>query len=452
MKLFLKIAAIVLVFFLIIPSVIWILLLKLEGEEPEIKISPSSSNIGISQIQVSVSDKKSGIKKLWVGLLKESKEIVLIEKSFPASFIGRGKIHEKSFSAGVEPRKMGITDGKAILRIVVKDYSWHGWGHGNKTYIEKEITIDTRPPGINVLSKSSAYSIAQGGSNFVVYRVSEPCLKSGLFVGKNFFPAYSSPDIIKDANTFIVLFAVGYQQDPNSRISIEATDLAGNIGRAGFLYNIRKSRFKRDILNIPDQFLNQKIPEFENELHIDPQLSMKEKFLIVNNTLRKENEKTFIDIAKKSDSKIYWEGNFLRFPGKTMASFADYREYKYKGEIIDAQTHMGIDIASIAESPVPAANNGKVVFAGHIGIYGETVVIDHGTGLFTTYSHLTNFSVKEGQMVKKGDIIGTTGITGLAGGDHLHFGVIVHNTFVNPVEWWDFKWIKNNILSELPLP
>jgi len=437
----------VLVFFLIIPSVMWVLLLKFEGEEPAIRISPSSLNIGTSQIQVSVSDKKSGIKKLWVGLLKESKETVLIEKNFPASFVGRGKIHEKTFSALVEPKKMGITDGKAILRVVVRDYSWRHWGHGNKAYIENEVMIDTRPPGIHVLSKS--HNVSQGGSNLVIYRLSEPCLRSGLFVGKNFFPAYSCPDIIKDANTFMVLFAVGYKQDPNSRISVEATDLAGNTGRAGFPYYIRKSNFRKDAINIPDKFLNWKVPEFENEIQMDSKLSVKEKFIMINNTLRKENEERFTEIVKKSDNKIYWEGDFLRFPGKRMASFADYREYKYNGEVIDAQTHMGIDIASVAESPVPASNHGKVVFAGHIGIYGETVIIDHGTGLFTTYSHLTKFSVKEGQMVKKGDIIGTTGITGLAGGDHLHFGVIVHNTFVNPIEWWDLKWVKNNILNKI---
>ena len=109
----------------------------------------------------------------------------------------------------------------------------------------------------------------------------------------------------------------------------------------------------------------------------------------------------------------------------------------------------GLDLASIAHSPVPASNRGKVVFVGYLGIYGKTVMIDHGFGLFSTYSHLSAFDVKQGQMVSKGDIIGRTGSTGMAGGDHLHFGILVHNTFVNPVEWWDSAWIKNNISSKL---
>ena len=77
------------------------------------------------------------------------------------------------------------------------------------------------------------------------------------------------------------------------------------------------------------------------------------------------------------------------------------------------------------------------------------MVIDHGFGLFSTYSHLSAFDVKQGQVISKGEAIGRTGSTGLAGGDHLHFGIIVHNTFVNPVEWWDANWIKNNISTKI---
>lgn len=77
------------------------------------------------------------------------------------------------------------------------------------------------------------------------------------------------------------------------------------------------------------------------------------------------------------------------------------------------------------------------------------MVIDHGFGLFSTYSHLSALDVKQGQVISKGEVIGRTGSTGLAGGDHLHFGIIVHNTFVDPVEWWDAAWIKNNISTKI---
>ena len=100
-------------------------------------------------------------------------------------------------------------------------------------------------------------------------------------------------------------------------------------------------------------------------------------------------------------------------------------------------------------SPVPAANRGKVAFTGEQGIYGNTIIVDHGFGLFTLYSHLSQIDVAEGQMVEKGESMGKTGMTGLAGGDHLHYGTLIHQTYVNPVEWWDDEWIKNNISAKI---
>ena len=109
----------------------------------------------------------------------------------------------------------------------------------------------------------------------------------------------------------------------------------------------------------------------------------------------------------------------------------------------------GLDLASVAHAPVPAANNGIVVFSGLLGIYGRAILIDHGFGLFSMYAHLNRSDVSKGQRVSKGEIIGRTGSTGLAGGDHLHFSILVQKTFVNPIEWWDEHWIENNILSKI---
>jgi murein DD-endopeptidase MepM/ murein hydrolase activator NlpD len=134
-----------------------------------------------------------------------------------------------------------------------------------------------------------------------------------------------------------------------------------------------------------------------------------------------------------------------------MARFADDRTYYYKGKKIDEQYHMGIDLASSANSPVEAGNNGKVIFAGKNGIYGLMVVIDHGQGIASLYGHLSEMKVAAGDLVKKGDVIGITGQTGLAGGDHLHFSMLVHGIFVNPLEWLDKHWIEDNITNKLDL-
>ncbi|HEX5607986.1 MAG TPA: M23 family metallopeptidase, partial [Candidatus Binatia bacterium] len=92
---------------------------------------------------------------------------------------------------------------------------------------------------------------------------------------------------------------------------------------------------------------------------------------------------------------------------------------------------------------------GTVAFVGDLGIYGNTVIIDHGLGLFTLYGHLSSIDVKVGDQVKQRQLIGKTGETGLAAGDHLHFGVYLHGLAVLPVEWWDQKWINDNVQPKL---
>ena len=433
---------------IVLLPVAWVAIGKLEGTKPSILIEPEPRFIGKTQtLSVSVSDAQSGVRKVWIGLIKDGKETTLLQKHFPSSgIIGGGVKREASFNIKIEPESLGITDGKAMLRMVAKDFSWRSWLSGNTTYLEKDVIIDTKPPDLDVLTK--IHNVSQGGTGLVIYRLSEPCLDSGVAVGENFFPGYSG--YFKDKNVFMAFFALSYKQGPGTHILAKATDFAGNSSRVGFPYYIRKRSFKKVAIKISDKFLNWKMPEFNIDVSSDSQTPMLDKFLKVNRELRNANGKQMLEIVGKTDKKLYWKGAFLRLPHSARkANFADHRNYKYKDHVIDQQVHLGIDLASVAHSPVPSSNSGKVVFTGHLGIYGKTVVIDHGFGVFSTYSHLSAFSVKQGQVVSKGDTIGRTGSTGLAGGDHLHFGIMVHNTFVNPVEWWDAAWIKNNISTKI---
>ena len=177
-----------------------------------------------------------------------------------------------------------------------------------------------------------------------------------------------------------------------------------------------------------------------------------DKFNIINTDMRARNNETIRSVCRQSDNQRYWQGAFMRFPNSApRAGFADHRSYVYNGQIVGHAVHMGIDLASTANSPVPAANAGRIAFTGSIGIYGRTIIIDHGLGLFSLYSHLSHIAVTEGQQVEKGEDIGRTGMTGLAGGDHLHYGMLVYDTFVNPIEWWDDSWIVNNINTKLDM-
>ena len=426
----------------------WLLLKRLEGEKPAIMLELSSGYLNLSQtISVTVSDANSGLRRIWIGLVKDKKEVVLLDKDFPATgFSGHGKIHEATFKIKIEPKEIGITDGKAILRMVVRDFSWRKWWRGNRTYIEKDVTIDTRPPQIDLLTR--VHNLSQGGAGLVIFRVSEPCIAQGVYAGENFYPGHAG--YFKDQNIIIAFFALNYKQGPDTEVFVKATDYAGNDGRTGFPHYFKRKAFKKDVIKISDRFLNWKMPEFEVKTPLDSKTPMVDKFLIVNRDIRMANYRQLTRLLDKTDSIIYWDGPFGRLPKSARrAGFADHRKYKYKGPVIDEQVHLGIDLASVVHSPVPASNKGKVVFAGSMGIYGRTVVLDHGFGLFSMYAHLSAVNVSEGQIVAKGKLIGRTGSTGMAGGDHLHFAMLVHDTFVNPVEWWDATWIKNNITAKI---
>ena len=433
---------------IILIPVISILIIRFEGEKPFVEFTVFNPSIGISQdFKIAVYDKKSGLKKVWISILKDSKETVILEKKFKNAGFGlKGNIFEKKFDIQLKPEEIGLTDGKAVLRLAVRDYSWRKWFKGNITYIEKDVVIDIKSPEIDILSHTMYLN--QGGSGIAVYRLSEECQKSGVYVGENFFQGYSG--YFNDSDIYLAFFAVAYNQKSDTKIFLKATDKADNSSAIGFPHKIKTKNFKKDIINVSDGFLSWKMPEFGNDTGKEKAKNPVAKFLEVNNRLRAANFVQLKKIADKTDNILYWSGSFLRLPkSATRAGFADHREYRYNGKIIDKQTHMGIDLASIAQARVSAANKGKVVFAGLLGIYGKTVVIDHGFNLFSMYSHLSSIAVEKNRIVSKGEFIGRTGKTGLAGGDHLHFGMFIHNTFVNPIEWWDSSWINNNIMSKV---
>ena len=428
--------------------VLWLLLVRLEGQKPEIILEQASPFIGKSHdFSISIADPKSGLRKIWVAMIQNGKEVILAEQDFPsAGIFSGGEIKSKSLNIPFEPQKHKFSDGKAILRLAVWDYSWRGWWHGNQVYIEKNLTIDTQPPEIEMIS--TVHNLSQGGTGLVIYRTSEDCHLTGVQVGDNFFPAHAG--YYKDPRIRLAFIGLGYQQGPGTQIWIKAVDQAQNSAKAGVKHYIRKKVFKKDNIRISDRFLSSKVPEFENTIALDSGGSLVDKFLKINRDLRKVNYEKISELAQTTVTTRHWKGKFLRMPGAAnQAGFADHRTYTYNDKIIDRQVHLGMDLASVTHSPVPAANSGVIAFSGLLGIYGKTVLIDHGFGLFSMYAHLNSSDVSKGQEVSKGDILGHTGSTGLAGGDHLHFSILVHNTFVNPIEWWDATWIKNNILSKI---
>lgn len=428
---------------------VWFVAVRLEGEPPAISMDgPSPLYLGKSaEIAVSLSDSKSGLRRLQAGLNQDGKEFVLADASFPTSgLFGLGETRSDVVRLMIDPAALRLSDGKAVLRITLWDYSWRNWWHGNTTDVRHEVVIDTRPPAIEILTPQNY--VNQGGTGLAIYRLSEPCPTSGVRVGDNLFPGYSG--YYGDNAIHIAFFALGYKQPAATEIMLEAKDQAGNGTRTKLPCHFRKKVFKKDTLTVNDNFIRQILPEFQPLLPAGLKPALKDQFLYINRDLRQANYGTIVEATRKTEATMLWKGVFLRLPNSApRAGFADHRTYYYEGKQIDQQDHLGVDLASLAHAPVPAANSGVVVYTGFIGIYGQTVILDHGFGLFSMYSHMSQIVVKPGDRVAKEDLLGNTGSTGLAGGDHLHFSILVHNTFADPVEWWDDHWINDNIMLKL---
>ncbi len=449
-----RVALSVLILLILVPCT-WLLIYKYESQKPIVNIALPSPYLKKSyEMSVNIEDKKTGLRQIMVSIMQQGKEKVLLQKEYESSpllgLLSGEKQLSDAFIIPVESWKYGMVDGEAIIRVMVSDFSWRGWNKGNISYIEKRVVIDSKPPKVTILSKR--HNIERGGSGLVIYKLYEGKVKSGVNVGDNFFPGY--PGMFDDENIYVSFIALRYSQGPGTQISVIAEDLAGNATKRGFHHYIRDKKYKIDTLNISNRFLERKIPDFDvgnlqGSFQSEKNPLLK-KFLYINEEVRKQNVDRILGILKDTEKQKHWNGKFLRLRGSAQrAGFADHRIYKHKGNEIDRAVHLGIDLAKTANANILAANSGKVIFSQSIGIFGNTIIIDHGFGVASLYSHLNQFSVNEGDMVNQGDLIGLTGLTGLAGGDHLHFSMIVHNVFVNPYEWWDKSWLKNNIDSKM---
>jgi murein DD-endopeptidase MepM/ murein hydrolase activator NlpD len=311
-------------------------------------------------------------------------------------------------------------------------------------------------PTIAVIS--TKHYINLGGSEMVVYRATPADVESGVKVGDLKYPGYPATGAkvegvhIPDPAMKIAFIALRYDQDVNTPMFAYATDEAGNSARADFDRMTFPKPFKKSRIDLDDKFVDRVVPAIlDTTTEVNPQGDMLQKFLVVNGELRRKNAEKIAGFAKQSAPEILWGGTvFHPFTNSAVeAAFADQRTYIYQGKEVDRQTHLGFDLARVVNSPIVAANRGKVLYAAPLGIYGNCIILDHGMGVQSLYGHLSTISVQAGQMVEKEQEMGKSGMTGLAGGDHLHFTMLVNGQMVNPVEWWDAHWIQDRILRKL---
>jgi murein DD-endopeptidase MepM/ murein hydrolase activator NlpD len=250
----------------------------------------------------------------------------------------------------------------------------------------------------------------------------------------------------------MAFFALLHEQDIKTPIVAFARDEVGNEVRTAFVDTVFPKPFRRSRIALDDRFLQRVVPEI---LQRSPDLAapagdLPAAFLKINGDLRRLNAQQIEDLARKTSQTRQWHGPFTQLGNSQVeAGFADHRTYLYQAKEVDNQVHLGFDLAVTAAVPVVAANSGTVLHASWLGIYGNCVIVDHGMGVASLYGHLSAMDVKPGDTVEKGHVLGRTGMTGLAGGDHLHFTMLVGGRPVNPVEWWDSHWIDDRVERKL---
>jgi murein DD-endopeptidase MepM/ murein hydrolase activator NlpD len=230
-----------------------------------------------------------------------------------------------------------------------------------------------------------------------------------------------------------------------------ATDDLGNTVSQSCNDKFFPKPVKQDTIQLTDAYINKVVPEIlSNTSEVKDTGDPLRNYLELNRDLRKINAEHLIRLAGDSKAEFLWHRVFLAAKNAAVrSSFADRRTYVYNGKSVDQQDHLGFDLASTQQAPVICVNDGVVVLAQYFGIYGNAVVVDHGYGLMSLYGHLSSISVRTGDPVMRGREIGKSGATGLAGGDHLHFAMLLEGLPVTPIEWWDEHWIKDRIARKL---
>jgi murein DD-endopeptidase MepM/ murein hydrolase activator NlpD len=289
----------------------------------------------------------------------------------------------------------------------------------------------------------------------VVYRATPDDVVSGVRVGDREYPGFPAAGAGitgADPALRVAFFGLLWDQELDSPIAVFARDAAGNESRAAVDARVFPKPFRKSTIALDDRFLSRVVPAILDnspDFHVDDPGDLLASYLAINGRMRRENNAFIEGLAANTAPDVLWREPFRQLgSSKVEASFADQRTYTYQGREVDQQVHLGFDLAATAAVPILAANRGRVVFADFLGIYGNCVVVDHGMGVQSLYAHLSSIGVGVGDMVERDDVLGRSGMTGLAGGDHLHFTMLVGGQPVTPVDWWSRQWLEDRILRK----
>ena len=421
----------------------WVGVKVLLAPEPDVRFVEPFQVIGRNRtIRLAASD-KVGLRTFKVVLEQGGREQVLLDEAYDPPR------PQAAFEwTPAADKKVRLQEGKGTLKAEVRNASWGGFFRGRHHAVAQEFTARLTPPRIEALT--TQHYVNQGGCDVIVYRVTPAGAESGVQVGDVFFRGYPLPGASEPGLHFAI-FGLPYDKPASTPMKLRARDEAGNESLSSFWLKVFPKTFRSRDIPIDDAFLDKVVPEILSQSsEVRDQGDKVKNYLAINRDLRRANNARLAELAAQSKQEFLWSEPFKQLGNSQVeAQFADHRTYVYGGEKIDTQDHLGFDLATTSHAPITASNRGVVVLAQYFGIYGNTVVIDHGYGILSLYGHLSSIAVQPGATVERGQEIGRSGATGLAGGDHLHFTVVNQDVQVDAREWWDPHWIEDRLASKL---
>ena len=430
-------------------AVLWVRV----GPEPVVTIRSDLPGIGPRTVVTSVAEAGGrGLGSIRVELIQGGESVLLEERSHrpPGPWsLGGNPVSETTLEVEVgRVPTPSLAEGEATVRVTVERPGTL-LRRPRPRVAELTLPVRFRPPELNSVRVTATPT--QSGSGVLRYLVGDSAVESGVEAGPYRFPGYPLPG--GGPQERFVLFGVPYDSADPSLFRLVARDELGNEASVRFLREVEPSPLRSSTIRLSDGFMARVVPAIMSRTpELEDRGSLLENYLMLNGDLRRMNAERLVEVASSSVPRQLWSGPFLQMRNtQVMDQFATRRQYVYEGRVVDTQDHLGFDLASRVQDDVPAANSGVVVMTEYFGIYGNTVIVDHGYGLQTLYSHLSRIDVEAGQSVDTGQRLGLSGETGLAGGDHLHFAVLLGGLPVDPLEWFDAKWIRDHVGAVLPL-
>lgn len=444
-----------------------------EREAPVIKVLNPPFGLGLEprEIKFEVSDANSGIDEVIVRLAQGSRMRDVLRKRYDKkqltdeltlSFNGSDFVDGGKANKAVADR---LVEGEAELTFIAFDRSF--WG--NTFRAQLDLRIDFHKPELKVLS--TQHNAVIGGSQLVVYELDElQDTFTGVKVGAELYPGFPArafdPAFKPFPALFVVLFPVplGFEVGKD-QVKVFGRDSVGNMGTAQPAYRVQNPGSRDRSIAVSAELLDPKLDELfrsyldkqakiagsvaPEPLPIQSESDRLQRFTEVNKNYRELVETAVRPLFARPKSERFWDERFVRPGGREISNFGERVAISVNGRELGRFVETGARIGLAAETPVRVANGGVVIFADDLGVYGKTVIVDHGFGLTSQYSYLSAVSRVEGDRIQRGEVVGRVGETGLAFGPTLGFEMRLHGVPIRSVEWADPNWVQGQVNGKL---